>query len=389
MTIGAEKITLTLKIDKDLVQDVTITSDRSAMAARMLEGKSISEACALTPLLFSLCGTAQSQAGLQAFEQALGYIPSAAHKAVRRLLIQAESMGEHVMRLLMDWPQLAGLAPDLNTIRDVRNLCGSFKNHLFKDGQNDKVGGAPLGLDLASIKNHLVMLREKLVATIFHIPLADFLKLSSQNAFNEWCNTSPTLPAQSLTTWMKQGKIDINWPELSPPISFKSESLTEILDGGDADSFIAQPHVNNTPAETGPIMRQFKHPLITSLNNVTLARLAARLVDLAALNIQMAKTIEALEEDRELFHTKAIYKGTGCVEAVRGKLIHRVWLDKETEIIKRYRILAPTEWNFHPHGALSKALRRASIDGLKEKAALAILALDPCIGYDIQLSEAG
>lgn len=389
MTIGAEKITLSLTLKKGLVHDVTMASDRTAMAARMLEGKSIPEAVALTPLLFSLCGTAQSQAGIQAFEQALGYIPSAAHKAARQFLIHTESVGEHVMRLLMDWPQLAGLTPALDTIRDVRNLCGSFKNYLFENGQNDKIGGAPLRLDLVRIKSHMCMLGQKLTETIFHLPLREFFKLSNKDGFDQWRKASPTLPAQSLTHWIDQGKTEMNWPALSAPISLKPESLAEILDRPDGDHFIAQPHIDDTPCETGPLMRQRDHVLIQSLENITEKRLVARLIDLAHCVEVMENTVTHLEEDHELFHTKALYKGTGCVEAVRGQLLHRVWLDKENQTIKRYRILAPTEWNFHPQGALSKALMGLSAEGIKDKAALAILALDPCVGYDIQLKEAG
>ena len=46
-----------------------------------------------------------------------------------------------------------------------------------------------------------------------------------------------------------------------------------------------------------------------------------------------------------------------------------------------YRVLAPTEWNFHPHGALAEALRSRRLDATQAR--LAAAALDPCIHFDI------
>jgi hypothetical protein len=47
-----------------------------------------------------------------------------------------------------------------------------------------------------------------------------------------------------------------------------------------------------------------------------------------------------------------------------------------------YRVLAPTEWNFHPDGALARALREGRLDA--ERTRLAAVALDPCIGFDVE-----
>ena len=54
----------------------------------------------------------------------------------------------------------------------------------------------------------------------------------------------------------------------------------------------------------------------------------------------------------------------------------------------KQRILAPTEWNFHPQGAIARAL--AGLDGsddnaLRRQAALLIEAVDPCVGYRLRV----
>ena len=46
--------------------------------------------------------------------------------------------------------------------------------------------------------------------------------------------------------------------------------------------------------------------------------------------------------------------GLGQVQAARGLLVHRVAI--RAGRVADYRILAPTEWNFHPQGAAALGL---------------------------------
>ena len=78
--------------------------------------------------------------------------------------------------------------------------------------------------------------------------------------------------------------------------------------------------------------------------------------------------------------------GIGQVEAARGHLVHRVVLDDGW--VRRYQILAPTEWNFHPAGVVARGLG-GLVDSdeptLRRQAALLINAMDPCVGYDLRV----
>ncbi|MBI4725330.1 MAG: nickel-dependent hydrogenase large subunit, partial [Rhodomicrobium sp.] len=80
--------------------------------------------------------------------------------------------------------------------------------------------------------------------------------------------------------------------------------------------------------------------------------------------------------------------GTGIaqVEAARGRLIHAVVL--EDGRVEQYRILAPTEWNFHPDGAAARGLQRLASSQRKDLDAVArlfVTAVDPCVGYDVRI----
>lgn len=78
--------------------------------------------------------------------------------------------------------------------------------------------------------------------------------------------------------------------------------------------------------------------------------------------------------------------GRALVETARGLLMHEVVL--ENQRVADYRIVAPTEWNFHPQGALPGWLigRRYSNEAeLRGFAAHAVAALDPCVRWEMHL----
>jgi Ni,Fe-hydrogenase I large subunit len=76
--------------------------------------------------------------------------------------------------------------------------------------------------------------------------------------------------------------------------------------------------------------------------------------------------------------------GLGLVEASRGWLAHRVEI--ADGCIRRYQILAPTEWNFHPRGALARGLiETAPCQPHDQLARLLVTALDPCVPYRIEM----
>lgn len=69
-------------------------------------------------------------------------------------------------------------------------------------------------------------------------------------------------------------------------------------------------------------------------------------------------------------------------------LLHRVEIEKDK--VRRFQILAPTEWNFHPRGALFQGLVGLSATDerlLHSKAEMMVMALDPCIGYELRIKK--
>ena len=83
--------------------------------------------------------------------------------------------------------------------------------------------------------------------------------------------------------------------------------------------------------------------------------------------------------------------GLAAIECARGRLHHLVGLDGEGRV-ERYEILAPTEWNFHLHGPLARALRSATLGGdggARGAIERLVAAFDPCVAHRVNVAEAG
>jgi len=73
-------------------------------------------------------------------------------------------------------------------------------------------------------------------------------------------------------------------------------------------------------------------------------------------------------------------------EMARGLLLHWVQLDAQGRVAD-YRVLAPTEWNFHPQGVLAKALSTLAPQDTASASALAA-AFDACVDCQVTTADA-
>lgn len=77
--------------------------------------------------------------------------------------------------------------------------------------------------------------------------------------------------------------------------------------------------------------------------------------------------------------------GRSLVETARGLLMHEIVLDGDR--VADYLIVAPTEWNFHPQGALMDHLigqDATDCDALQQHVAHIVSALDPCVPWELE-----
>lgn len=151
------------------------------------------------------------------------------------------------------------------------------------------------------------------------------------------------------------------------------------------------PRLDGRALEVGALARQVVdgHPLarVLAQDGGVLARVAARLLELARSQIVMEALVEGLEPGASFMargDTPQQGQGAGLVEAARGALGH--WLRIEGGEIAGYQIIAPTTWNFSPRdeagrpGPLEAALEGVAIEGPGTVAVQHIVrSFDPCM----------
>jgi Ni,Fe-hydrogenase I large subunit len=151
--------------------------------------------------------------------------------------------------------------------------------------------------------------------------------------------------------------------------------------------FCTRPLWRNQPAETGALARQQDHPLLADRLNSQECRISARWL---ARRLELAELPSRLRReptDILLAQSLAENHGYAWVETARGALLHVAHLEQGR--VTAYRIVAPTEWNFHPAGPFT-----AGINALGETPDLAAaaqalaLSLDPCVSYQVEVVDA-
>lgn len=114
------QVSIDLHVAAGRVATVAVACRRPAVA-RVLRGQPAARAVELVPLLFSICGRAQGTAARLALAAAHGETVPAHHEPV----VAAEIAGEHLWRLLLDWPRLLGLPGDESLFLAARRQLGT------------------------------------------------------------------------------------------------------------------------------------------------------------------------------------------------------------------------------------------------------------------------
>lgn len=370
---------------------VTIRSSRRVGAASVFVGRSVVGVLDLLPSLFSVCATAQACAGVLACEQALGVKRDAAVQARRGLLVDLETVKEHLWRVLLDWPVMLGLAAEGAAMARVLSIQRSFRAACCPGLNPLTIGGGGGEADTSAAEACLTQLEQLCQEHIFGRPPAVWSRLDTEAKLVAWAQARSTPAARLLTEVTERDWQALGQCRVDPLPWLVSEELEQCLGGTDAEAFAARPLWQGRPRETTPFTRTGTDPLVSEIaarrGNGLLVRLVARLVELAAVLRRLRRGLKALPPAAPgACPTRDSGVGLAQVEAARGRLAHRVELEGGS--VRSYRILAPTEWNFHPQGVVSQAL--ASLedgphDRLRRQAGLLIEAVDPCVAYELSV----
>lgn len=344
---------------------VDIRSTRPQLARKLMVGRTPAEAAELAGLVFSLCGQAQRAAAQAACQAALGESDHAQDLTP----VLMELGREHAWRLLLDWPRETGHPADMASLLRLRQ--------------------APPAHFAATLET---LLRERLLGEAPKLWLARDLA-----GLDAWIRQGATLTARLFATLGDDADKGISQAPFLPTLAaWTGEMVAALAQRALADmDFCARPQWRGAPAETGALARTHHQPLlaewIARRGRGMGARLLARLHELASLPYRMhngdARPLKAWSIDAGVSGAPGVVGRVGVagVETSRGLLFHVARL--EDGKVADYRILAPTEWNFHPQGPLAQALRGLEVS--QEQARWVARSLDPCVAFDVEMVAAG
>lgn len=335
---------------------------------------------ATVPLLFSICARAQSAAAASALDAARAANLSDAD--ARELDVLLETVQEYFWRLLIDWPQAMERDPVTTPVATARRLIEAILRN---------AGGARGQARALAIRELAAALSATATESIYGLPPAAWLALD-ERSFQAWINEPPTLPARLLGELLSDmPRLGCSEVALMPEVA-EDQLINVVAPAMVRDpAFARLPTWNGVPVETGVLARVRSEARVAAImercGNSVGTRMAARLVELALML-------------NELGHAKpgrlriqavplAADEGLAAVQTARGLLLHRARVADGR--VADYEIVAPTEWNFHPEGALAHGIAELTADSesaLKQQARLAVQALDPCVVCRIEVGHA-
>jgi coenzyme F420-reducing hydrogenase alpha subunit len=330
--------------------EVGIVSPRKNIAPLFI-GRSPLTAEALAKSLFSLCPVAQSLAAQAAGEAALGQRPDPARRRRQSLRILGERFGEMLRASVLDWP--ADDPPDPASIDTLREILAALRAM----PESDKARALLAQVDRASSG----------------LGLRDF-------------RTGTGFFARQ---WAEVAEDEAHWRLRDVRADFLRVGDDEAVAKAMSDpKFSLSPQLAGRCVETGAAARPGGAGFVNSLSG----RLAARYADMAATLDAIAALLDGGEPPAGLIAARNTgpRQGFSAVDSARGRLYHGLRLDGEGQIAD-YRIVAPTEWNFHPDGPFVRLLRGADV-GTDARARRRVerlaFAFDPCIAVGVAITEA-
>ncbi len=363
----------------------TIDSSRPLHAAQIFSGKPIAEALQLIPLLFSVCGKAQAVTCINAVESAICAPANQDVQSQREALVLIESLREHSLRILIDWPKF--IKQDVehselaNTIQSLNKLMQMLEPQQLLS--LDAVANS-LSVEVIGQWHHC---QQQLTKIVFGMPIEDWLAMNDIGLEN-WSEQSNTQPAGFIWWLMQQQWKYAGYSDISPLPQINDVDLLSRLQK-DNNRFIAQPNWYSRCYELSWFNYQSASPftldLIEKWGNGIYTRMIARLRELAEL---IEKLDAFFHLQNALTISKSTIAGLAHTNAARGRLSH--YIEIEDQYIKQLCIVAPTEWNFHPEGVAADSLCHLNAeqpDTLRLQAELLIHAIDPCVEYQLQIEN--
>lgn len=363
--LGAGTIRIDVTVSRGLACSVAVRANRPQGLPRMFVGRRPGEAPVLAGQVYSLCGFAQSLAARIAVLNAADMAMKDAECFACAAGLLAERVFETLRALVLHWPTAL---PGPMAVEAGRQLRAALA------ASQAIVSGARAG-NLAVERLAVEAARLSAAAHALGVPSA--------------ADDRP-LPGSALALMLETLGDVVAFGEAAPdPLLRADDDAVVALLCAEPD-YAALPHLPGRVVETGAFARRAS--LTQSGDRHLARRLMARIGDVGDCLGQMS----GLASERLDWPALAAGGATpgsggyGAVECARGRLYHHAEIGPDGRLAA-YRILAPTEWNFHPAGPFVATLLSSEIgtDGPATRAvSLLALLFDPCVAFEIDIREA-
>jgi len=344
---------------------------------RLLRGQRGEQVSRTLSSVFTLCAHAHRRTAELALATAQGDAAvdaGAAPSSPPPVLLWVETARDHLRSIALDWPQrlpsLAAERPALEWLRDCPLPLATATR-----------------LDATAAGAALNALRLWLEQRVLQQSVSSWLSAHRDpDALAHWCHAQAARlpPAHCLAHW--QPMAHALRPEmrclnvLDEDAALQHAQLRQL-----AQTLVDQPDFAQQPTwlgqcfENGPWTRLRHRQSQTTTPHSAWTRLSTRWLEL--VEISAAPTPTQSQGRVALLATGAMKLGHGQAlawcEMARGLLLHWVQLDAHGAV-QDYRVVAPTEWNFHPDGGLARAVATLPAGDTLGASTLAA-AFDPCV----------
>jgi len=346
-----------------------LRSTRPDWVGRLTQGLPANRLSARLSSLFSLCGHAHVICADLAVATALGRGASVSTEV--RLQLARQTLREHLRRIWLDWPRrLLGTAPT------EANLGAAAR----------EVASSPAFASTPS-KAH-----SWLEAHAIGMPLAEWLAGWDADPaawLSAWSERTNSLPARCMNACRPMAHAGVpGAPQLQVHADSEAMRAWAAWLRKSAPALARRPRWQGECAETG-VWTRLNDPVAHRLDTPWL-RLGARLAECVRLALPDAADGGSGHDASAWLRLGALAlvegEAVAWVEMARGLLIHHVQLEGAGDAARVHacHVIAPTDWNFHPDGAVARALealpQMCEHDATRRLDAL-MAAYDPCVPF--------
>ena len=350
---------MTLGWDGQTVRSVGVRSTRPLVAPRVLTGKTAVDAAATVPLLYSICGGAQGAAAACALAAA-GAAGFERTSVSRDTGIVVESLQEGFWHLLIGWPNAMGSDPQVTPVTAARYLIATSTR---KSDGTDLLGDADAMRALAA------RLSDIATRAMFGIAPAAWLDAARRRGARRVVRAGrrPRRPGCSRTCWPRR--------RLHRPRRRRADAGAEPRRAAARRGarHARRPGVRahaDVGGRAGGVERAGADarrirwsPRWTRIyGHAAVTRIVARMVEIGALLAELGGAPPATAATHRAHRASRWATATDWAPSRRRAVSCCIASRVHDECVVDYRIVAPTEWNFHPDGALVRGLTGTTTD---------------------------